>query len=84
LVGRDESNELNPKKRRCPQPLLQVPHGQNPSEKVNPLFGDAHTHTTAAGAGLNGQCVIAGLKALPDDPLAPFLKEEKTIASFSD
>ena len=41
-------------------------------------------HTTAAGAGLNGQCVIAGLKALPDDPLAPFLKKEKTIASISD
>lgn len=39
---------------------------------VNPLFGDEHTHTTLAGAELNAECVIAGLKALPDDPLAPF------------
>ncbi len=46
-------------------------------EKVNPLFGDGHTHTTAAGAELNAQCVVAGLKALPDDPLATYLKEEK-------
>ena len=44
-------------------------------EKVDPLFGDGHTHTTAIGADLNAQCVIAGLKALPDDPLAPYLKE---------
>lgn len=42
--------------------------------KVNPLFGDAHTHTTAAGAELNAECVVVGLKALPDDPLAPYLK----------
>jgi lysophospholipase L1-like esterase len=42
-------------------------------KKVNPLFGDAHTHTTMAGAELNARCVIAGLKALPDDPLAPYL-----------
>ncbi len=42
-------------------------------EKVNPLFGDPHTHTTAAGAELNAQCVIAGLKALTNDPLAPYL-----------
>jgi lysophospholipase L1-like esterase len=46
-------------------------------EKVNPLFGDEHTHTSAAGAELNAQCVIAGLKALQDDPLAPYLREEK-------
>jgi lysophospholipase L1-like esterase len=46
-------------------------------EKVNPLFGDAHTHTTAAGAELNARCVVAGLKALTNDPLAPYLKETK-------
>jgi lysophospholipase L1-like esterase len=46
-------------------------------EKVDPLFGDPHTHTTAAGAELNAESVVAGLKGLPDDPLAPFLKEEK-------
>ncbi len=37
---------------------------------VEPLFGDPHTHTTAAGAIMNAESVIAGLKALPDDPLA--------------
>ena len=46
-------------------------------DKVNPLFGDAHTHTTAAGAELNAQCVIAGLKALTNDLLAPYLSEDK-------
>jgi lysophospholipase L1-like esterase len=45
-------------------------------EKVEPLFGDEHTHTTAAGAELNAQCVVAGLKALKDDPLASFLRAE--------
>ena len=45
------------------------------SKKVNSLFADPHTHTTAGGAKLNAECVVAGLKALPDDPLAPFLRE---------
>jgi lysophospholipase L1-like esterase len=39
---------------------------------VAPLFGDPHTHTTLAGAQLNAECVVAGLKALPRDPLAPY------------
>jgi lysophospholipase L1-like esterase len=42
--------------------------------KVEPLFGDPHTHTTAAGAALNGDCVAAGLKLLPDNPLASAMK----------
>lgn len=46
-------------------------------EKVNPLFGDAQTHTTAAGAELNAQCVIAGLEALTNDPLATYLPIHK-------
>jgi lysophospholipase L1-like esterase len=46
-------------------------------EKVEPLFGDEHTHTSAAGAELNARCVIAGLKALTNNPLAPYLREEK-------
>ncbi len=45
--------------------------------KVDPLFGDPHTHTTVAGAELNARCVIAGLRALPDNPLAPYLPAEK-------
>jgi lysophospholipase L1-like esterase len=43
-------------------------------EKVEPLFGDEHTHTTAAGAELNAQCVVAGLKSLNPDPLAAYLR----------
>jgi lysophospholipase L1-like esterase len=42
--------------------------------KVEPLFGDPHTHTTAAGAALNADCVTAGLRTLPVDPLASFLR----------
>jgi lysophospholipase L1-like esterase len=37
---------------------------------VEPLFGDPHTHTTLAGAQLNAECVVAGLKALPHNPVA--------------
>jgi hypothetical protein len=34
------------------------------------MFGDPHTHTTALGAVLNAASVVAGLKALKDDPVA--------------
>jgi lysophospholipase L1-like esterase len=44
------------------------------AEKVEPLFGDAHTHTSRAGAELNADCVVEGLKALAKDPLAGYLK----------
>ncbi len=43
-------------------------------EKVDPLFGDPHTHTSRAGAELNADIVIAGLKKLPNDPLAKYEK----------
>jgi lysophospholipase L1-like esterase len=39
-------------------------------DKVEPLFGDPHTHTSRAGADLNAECVVSGLKALQKDPLA--------------
>ena len=42
-------------------------------ERVNPLFGDEHTHTSLEGAKLNAACVIAGLRALKQNPLAPYL-----------
>jgi len=37
---------------------------------VEPLFGDEHTHTTLAGAIINAESVVSGLKALPNDPLS--------------
>ena len=38
--------------------------------KVEALFADPHTHTSRAGAELNAECVVAGLKALPKNPVA--------------
>ena len=40
--------------------------------KVEPLFADPHTHTSRAGAELNAEAVVAGLKALPKDPVAAY------------
>ncbi len=40
--------------------------------QVEQLFADPHTHTSRAGAELNAECVVAGLKALPGNPLAPY------------
>lgn len=41
-------------------------------QNVEQLFADPHTHTSWAGAVLNAKCVVAGLKALPHDPLAAY------------
>jgi lysophospholipase L1-like esterase len=38
------------------------------------FFPGDHTHTNAAGAKLNAECVAEGLKKLPNGPLAAFLK----------
>ncbi len=43
-------------------------------EKVEPLFGDPHTHTSRAGAELNARVVVEGLEILSPDPLAAYLK----------
>ncbi len=48
---------------------------------VEPLFGDPHTHTTVAGATMNAESVVAGLKALKDDPVAKdFSSRGKAVA----
>lgn len=50
---------------------------------VEPLFGDPHTHTTAAGAVMNAESVVAGLKALPHDPLAKdFSAKGEVVAAY--
>jgi hypothetical protein len=50
---------------------------------VEPLFGDPHTHTTAAGAIMNAESVVSGLKALPKDPLAgDFSAKGEAIAGY--
>lgn len=43
---------------------------------VDPLFGDPHTHTTLAGAQLNAEAVVSGLRALPGAPLDKYLSEK--------
>lgn len=43
---------------------------------VAPLFGDQRTHSTPAGARYNAAAVVAGLKALRPNPLAPYFSEE--------
>jgi len=37
---------------------------------VEPLFADPHTHTSAAGAEINADAVVTGLKRLSNDPVA--------------
>jgi lysophospholipase L1-like esterase len=48
-------------------------------EKVEPLFGDPHTHTSRVGAELNAECVVAGLKGLENNPLAPYFTEKAAV-----
>lgn len=42
-------------------------------EKVETLFGDPHTHTNAAGAELNAQMVVEGLRSLKASPFTAML-----------
>ena len=41
-------------------------------DKVEPLFGDARTHTTPAGAKYNAAAVVVGLKSLAGSPLGAY------------
>jgi hypothetical protein len=57
--------------------------GAEDVEKVEPLFGDEHTHTSRTGAELNAECVISGLKALKTNPLAAaFSPKAKAVAPY--
>src|ERR1700733_13494913 len=52
-------------------------------EKVESLFADPHTHTSLTGAELNAECVVAGLKALPRDPVAAYFSAKgKAVAPY--
>ena len=44
-------------------------------EKATELYADKRVHTTGAGAELDASCVVEGLKALPDDPVAAYFRE---------
>jgi lysophospholipase L1-like esterase len=54
--------------------LIAKQYDEMGPEKVEPLFADPHTHTSRAGAEMNADAVVTGLKALPDNPLAEYLK----------
>ncbi|MEP6788935.1 MAG: rhamnogalacturonan acetylesterase [Acidobacteriota bacterium] len=45
-------------------------------DKVAPLFGDARTHSTPAGALLNAQLVISGIKVLKNPNLKKYLSDK--------
>jgi lysophospholipase L1-like esterase len=45
--------------------------------KVDTFFSDARTHTNDAGAEFNAARVVAGLKALPGNPLGAFLSGKR-------
>lgn len=52
-------------------------------EAVDGLFGDPHTHTNWAGAEINAEAVVSGVRGLTGDPLAPYLSEKsKAIAPY--
>lgn len=46
-------------------------------EKVQALFGPDHTHTSPAGAELNAELVVAGLKTLKHNPFGRYFAPQK-------
>jgi lysophospholipase L1-like esterase len=53
-------------------------------DKVAPLFGDARTHSTPAGALLNAEAAISGIKALKRPKLAGYLSEKGRAIKTAD
>lgn len=48
--------------------------------KVDSFFADARTHTNLQGADLNAERVVAGLKALPGNPLGAYFSDKAVAA----
>jgi rhamnogalacturonan acetylesterase len=53
--------------------LIAGRYDQLGQDAVKPFFPKEHTHTGWDGALLNAQCVVDGIKALPDCPLKKYL-----------
>jgi lysophospholipase L1-like esterase len=49
-------------------------------DKADTFFSDARTHTYAAGADFNAARVVAGLKALPGNPLGAYFAADAAVA----
>ena len=54
------------------------------TEKVEPLFGDKRTHSTPAGALLNAQMVVAGIKAIKNPKLRKYLSAKSKSIKKAD
>jgi lysophospholipase L1-like esterase len=52
--------------------LVSDAYRQAGAQKVDSFFSDARTHTNEAGAEFNAARVVAGLKALPGNPLGAY------------
>jgi lysophospholipase L1-like esterase len=60
--------------------LVSDAYRQVGAAKVDTFFADARTHTNTTGAEFNAARVVAGLKALPGNPLKPYFSD-KTVAA---
>jgi lysophospholipase L1-like esterase len=56
--------------------LVADAYRQAGAAKVDTFFSDARTHTNATGAEFNAARVVAGLKALPGNPLGAYFSEQ--------
>jgi len=51
---------------------------------VKPFFPEEHTHTSRAGAVLNAELIVSGLKSLPGGPLNDFLSDRgKRVPAYA-
>ena len=55
--------------------LVGIEYARLGPEGTKPLFADARTHTTPAGAKLNAKVLVTALRELPGDPFANYLRE---------
>jgi lysophospholipase L1-like esterase len=60
--------------------LVSDAYRQAGADKVNTFFSDARTHTNAQGADFNAERVVAGLKALPGNPLGAYFSSKVVAA----
>lgn len=64
--------------------LIAAKYDELGTAKVDTLYVPSPTeklHTGWEGAIVNAECVVSGLKALPDDPLAPFLSARSSAVA---
>jgi lysophospholipase L1-like esterase len=60
--------------------LVSDGYRQIGAAKVDTFFSDARTHTNVQGADFNAERVVAGLKALPGNPLAGYFSDKAVAA----